>query len=155
MFVSKPMHADCTCDAERATEGWHSQGIQEHNQTKHSQNQPIRPSTGTNHRSRASTGLRRRSNPRVKSHHTHQHSKPARTLSAPCQHHTDPAGSSSKSSQPTQPSARRRWAEPHRYTDTTRTSGYTRYPPSGGAVTGAGCVTSARYCARVLCPLCS
>ena len=54
----------------------------------------------------------------------------------PGQHHTDPAGSSPESSQPTQPSTRRscRRAEPHYNTDTTRVSGDTRHRPLGAPV---------------------
>ena len=54
----------------------------------------------------------------------------ASSTAAPSQHHTDPAGSSPESSQPTQPSAHRMHmrAEPHGSTDT---SGDRRHPPYG------------------------
>ena len=56
----------------------------------------------------------------------------ASSTAIPINHHTDPAGSSPQSLQPTQPSARRRQEEPQDNTDTTRTSGDTQTPPPVG-----------------------
>ena len=50
------------------------------------------------------------------------------SAATPSQNHTDPAASSPDSSPPTQPTSRRRRAEPHYNTDTTRTTGWLRQP---------------------------
>ena len=116
----------CTvvCYTEKAPNAWHRRGTQK---TGNTYNQPKRPSTGTTHR--PSTRHYRKGSPGVKTHNTNQHSIRARL-----QHSNHPPSLPTpnrvitRSSQPTQPATKRKRAEPHYSTDTTRLSGDTQRP---------------------------
>ena len=113
------------CYTKKAPNAWHCRGTRK---TGNTYNQPKRPSTDTTHR--PSTKHYRKGSPGVKMHNTNQHSSRARL-----QHSNHPPSSPSpnrvitRSSQPTQPAAKRRHAQPHYTTDTTRLSGDTQLPP--------------------------
>ena len=126
---------------EKAPNAWHRRGTQN---TGNSYNQPIRPSAGTPHR--PGTRHYRKGSPGIKTPTTNQHSSRARL-----QHTNHPRSSPTssrviaRSSQPTQPAAKHRRAEPHHHTGTTRLSGDTqrpkhrkRTPHADGASGGAG-----------------
>ena len=116
---------------QKAPIAWQLRGTQK---TGNTYNQPKRPPTDTTHR--PSTKHYRKGSPGVKTHNTNQHSSRARL-----RHSNHPPSSLSpnrvitRSSQPTQPAAKRRRAQPHYTTDTTRLSGDTKLspPPPGGA----------------------
>ena len=104
------------CYIEKVPNAWHRQGRQK---TGNTYNQFKRPSTGTT--DRPSTRHDRKGSPGVKKRNTNQHSSRARL-----QHGNHPTTLPTpnrvitRSSQPTQPAAKHRRAEPHYNTDTTR-----------------------------------
>ena len=114
-----------SCYKGKAPNAWHRRGTQE---TGNTYKQPKRPSSDTTHR--PSTKHYRKGSPGVKTHKTGQHSSRARL-----QDSNHPPSSPSpnrvitRSSQPTQPAAKRRRTQPHDTTDTTRLSGDTQRPP--------------------------
>ena len=75
--------------------------------------------TGTRHNSQTKHRAPSKEQPNSQSHNTDQHSNPQPSSHRPSRIIPEP-------SQPTQPSVRRRRAEPHYNTDTTRTSGELR-----------------------------
>ena len=122
------------CYTEKAPNAWHRRGTQK---TGNTYNQPKRLSTSTPHR--RSTGHYRKGSSGFKTHNTNQHSSRARL-----QHSIHPPSLPTpkrfitRSSQPTQPAAKHRWAEPHYNPDTTRLSGDTQHPPPGGPIIKSG-----------------
>ena len=98
--------------------------------TGNSYNQSKRPSTGTTHR--PCTRHNRKGSPEVKTHNINKHSNRARLQHMYSNHPPSsptPNRVIRRSSQPTQPAAKHRRADPHNNTDTTRRSGNTQQGP--------------------------
>ena len=130
----EPCHDLHVCYTGKAPNAWHRRGTQK---TGNTYNQPNRPSTDTH---RPSTKHYRKGSPGVKTHDTNQNCSRARL-----QHSNHPPSSPSPnrfitgSSQPSQPAAKRRRAQPHYTADTTRLSEDTQLPPPpGGPIIRSG-----------------